>query len=527
MAQSKKNTLNDFLETMGRVPPHAEDIERAVLGTLMAFESFAEDNHHLLKPDVFYNDTHRKIYAAIDRLVREQKKVDVFTVKEELEKEGSLEEVGGLPYLISLSTSIGSPAHLDYHIKILVQKYIQRELIRLTAEIQTRAFDPSYDVDELLDYSERMIFDLTYGTISNDAQPFNQVVDAVVKEIETISQSESHLTGVPSGYPSLDRVTGGWQKSDLIIVAARPSMGKTAFVVNMTRNLSVEYRKPVAFFTLEMPAEQIALRMMSIQAGIPMNKLRTGQLEKDEWLKFEQSINNEFMTAPLLIDDTPQLSLFELRAKARRLKSKYDISMVVVDYLQLMTLPSEGRMNREQVVSQISRGLKAIAKELSIPVIALSQLNRSVEMRGGSKRPQLADLRESGAIEQDADMVIFLHRPEYYGIKEDAEGNPMEGIAEIIIAKHRNGPLADIKLRFIKEYAKFEEVEDNVLADLDNYEVTTLGSKMNTELAGEDQPELDDGFFTAPSDINNDFLDDQENDDLPSDIDFTDDEILF
>ncbi len=525
MAQGKKQTLNNFLETMGHVPPHAEDIERAVLGTLMAFENFAEDNHHLLKPDVFYNEIHKKIYSAIDRLVRDQKKVDVFTVKEELERQGELEEVGGLPYLISLSTSIGSPAHLDYHIKILVQKYIQRELIKLTADIQTKAFDPSYDVDELLDYSERKIFDLTYGTISTDAQEFSQVVDSVVKEIETIAQSESHLTGVPSGYPSVDRVTGGWQKSDLIIVAARPSMGKTAFVVNIAKNLAVEYRKPVAFFTLEMPAEQIALRMMSIQSEIPMNKLRTGQLEKDEWLKFEQSINNEFMTAPLLIDDTPQLSLFELRAKARRLKSKYDISLVIIDYLQLMTLPSEGRMNREQVVSQISRGLKAIAKELSIPVIALSQLNRSVEMRGGSKRPQLADLRESGAIEQDADMVIFLHRPEYYGIKEDAEGNTLEGMAEIIIAKHRNGPLADIKLRFIKEYAKFEEVEDNVLQDIDDLQVTTLGSKMNSEFLEEEDAVLDDGFFRAPSDINNDFFDDMTgNDEDNPDMDFTDED---
>ncbi len=522
MAETKKkNTLNNYLETIGHVPPHAEDIERAVLGTLMAFENFAEDNHHLLKPDVFYNDAHRKIYSAIDRLVREQQKVDVFTVKNELEKTGELEEIGGLPYLITLSTSVGSPAHLDYHIKILVQKYIQRELIKLTADIQTKAFDPSYDVDELLDYSERKIFDLTYGTISTDAQEFKDVVNAVISEIETISQSESHLTGVPSGYTSVDRVTGGWQKSDLIIVAARPSMGKTAFVVNIAKNLAVDYRKPVAFFTLEMPAEQIALRMLSMQAEIPMNKLRTGQLDKDEWIKFEQSFTGDFMSAPLYIDDTPQLSLFELRAKARRLKSKHDIELIIVDYLQLMTLPSEGRMNREQVVSQISRGLKAIAKELSIPVIALSQLNRSVEMRGGNKRPQLADLRESGAIEQDADMVIFLHRPEYYGIKEDAEGNPMEGVAEIIIAKHRNGPLADIKLKFIKEYAKFEELEDNVLQDLDEVEVTTFGSKMNAELT-EDQPPIDEGFFTAPSDINNDFYDD----DTP-DIDFTEEDIPY
>ena len=483
-------------------PPHAPEIEMIVLGTLMAYEDFAEDTHHLLKPEVFYYDKHRKIYKAIDTLIKSKQKVDVFTVKQQLEKTKELEEIGGLEYLISLSTSIGSASHLDYHIKILVQKYIQRELISLTVRIYQKAINPSYDVDILLDEAERELFDLTYGTVSSDVQEFKKVVENVRKQLDEISRNKGKLTGVPSGYTELDRVTGGWQNSDLIIIAARPSMGKTAFVVNIAKNL-ISYQKPVAFFTLEMPAEQIALRMISIHSEIPLQKLRKVELDEEDWEKFEERINDNFMNAKLYIDDTPQLSLYELRAKARRLKRKYNIELLIVDYLQLMTLPSENRMNREQVVSQISRGLKAIAKELKIPVIALSQLNRAVEVRGGNKRPQLADLRESGAIEQDADLVIFLHRPEYYGIEEDTEGS-LKGIAEIIIAKHRNGPLANIKLKFIKEYAKFEEVEDSQLQeDIDNIEVTRVESKMNEE--DEEEQDIDVGL----DDINFDILDEE------------------
>jgi replicative DNA helicase len=304
-------------------------------------------------------------------------------------------------------------------------------------------------------------------------------------ELKRIEQRQDGLTGVPSGYPSLDRVTGGWQNSDLIIIAARPSMGKTAFVVNIARNLAVLQGIPVAFFTLEMPAEQIAMRILSIESEISSNKIRTGNITDQEWIMLEEKVQL-MENAPLFIDDTPQLSLFELRAKTRRLVSNHHVQLIIVDYLQLMTVAQENRMNREQVVSQISRGLKAIAKELKVPVIALSQLNRSVELRGGSKRPQLSDLRESGAIEQDADLVIFLHRPEYYGITQDAEGNSYEGIAEIIISKHRNGPLADIKLRYIKEYGKFEEIEGEQLQDInEDVEVQIISSKMNSEDVGE------------------------------------------
>ncbi len=492
---AEKIKAKELLDQVGRVPPHAPEIEEAVLGALMIVEDAASDYSNLLKPEVFYNEAHQKIYKAIEALVREDEKVDLYTVKEKLLETGELDEVGGMAYLARLTYNVGSAAHLDYYVKILVQKYIQRALIRVSSEIQSRAFDASADVDELLDYSEQQIFELAYGAISREAIPMEALLPKVISELEEASKKEGSLTGVPSGYSSIDRITGGWQKSDLIIVAARPSMGKTAFVVNLAYNLAVEYQEPVAFFTLEMPSQQIAMRLLSIHTEISMNKIRTGKLTEDEWMLLEEKLTDNFAKAPLLIDDTPQLSLFELRAKARRLKSKYDIKLLVIDYLQLMTLPSEGRMNREQVVSQISRGLKAIAKELEIPVIALSQLNRSVEMRGGSKRPQLADLRESGAIEQDADMVIFLHRPEYYGIKEDSEGNPLEGIAEIIISKHRNGPLADIRLKFIKEYGKFEEIEETVLQDLDDMSVVTrLGSRMN-----EADDAIGDDFFNQSS----------------------------
>ncbi len=491
-------------EQAGRVPPQAVEIEEAVLGALMLLDDVEYDYAAQLKPEVFYKEAHQKIYKAIQQLIQQNKKVDLFTVKEQLLANGDLEIIGGAAYLARLTYNVGSAAHLDYHIKILIQKYIQRELIKVATELQNRAYDASVDVDELLDFAEGQLFNLAYGSISSEAKPLKDILPGLIAELEEISKKKDALTGVASGYPTLDRVTGGWQKSDLIIVAARPSMGKTAFVVNLARNLAVDYNEPVAFFTLEMPSSQIAMRLLSIEAQISSNKIRTGRLEQDEWLVIEEKLNN-LMNAPIIIDDTPQLSIFELRAKARRLKSKYDIKLLIIDYLQLMSLPSEGKMNREQVVSQISRGLKAIAKELNIPVIALSQLNRAVELRGGNKRPQLSDLRESGAIEQDADLVIFLHRPEYYGITEDEEQS-YEGIAEIIIAKHRNGPTADLKLRYVKEYGKFEEIEENVLQDIDDsdLEITRMGSRMNEldDTAGL----LNDGFITnAPETPADDF----------------------
>ncbi len=486
MAKSTGNKLQQLIdEQVGRVPPHDIEIEQAVLGALLILDDAEQDYASLLKPEVFYKEEHQKIYRAIEELMHQNQKVDLYTVKDQLIKDNVLEEVGGLPYLTRLTFNVGSAAHLDYHVKILVQKYIQRELIKITADLQNKAYDAGTDVVELLDEAESALFQLAYGSIHREALPFDSVLKNLMDELKRIEQRQDGLTGVPSGYPSLDRVTGGWQNSDLIIIAARPSMGKTAFVVNIARNLAVLQGIPVAFFTLEMPAEQIAMRILSIESEISSNKIRTGNITDQEWIMLEEKVQL-MENAPLFIDDTPQLSLFELRAKTRRLVSNHHVQLIIVDYLQLMTVAQENRMNREQVVSQISRGLKAIAKELKVPVIALSQLNRSVELRGGSKRPQLSDLRESGAIEQDADLVIFLHRPEYYGITQDAEGNSYEGIAEIIISKHRNGPLADIKLRYIKEYGKFEEIEGEQLQDInEDVEVQIISSKMNSEDVGE------------------------------------------
>ncbi len=493
-----KNKLTDIIaEQAGRVPPQAVEIEQAVLGALLILDDVEYDYASQLKPEIFYNEAHQIIYRAIEALMRENKKVDLYTVSEKLKNNNELELVGGAAYLSRLTYNVGSTAHLDYHIKILIQKYIQRELIKVSADLQNKAFDAGIDVNELLDYAENQIFNLALGSISSEAKPLKDILPGLLQELEEISKKEDALTGVPSGYSTIDRVTGGWQKSDLIIVAARPSMGKTAFVVNLARNVAVDYHQPVAFFTLEMPSSQIAMRLLSIEAQISSNKIRTGKLDDNEWLLIEEKINN-LVKAPIIIDDTPQLSIFELRAKARRLKSQFDIQLLIIDYLQLMSYPAEGRMNREQVVSQISRGLKAIAKELNIPVIALSQLNRAVELRGGNKRPQLSDLRESGAIEQDADLVIFLHRPEYYGQYEDAEGNSYEGIAEIIIAKHRNGPTADLQLRYVKEYGKFEEPQEGALQQFDETQDIkfTKPSKMNQEEPSATTLEPNDDFFS-------------------------------
>ncbi len=505
MANNTKTSIKNLIEQQaGRIPPHSTEIEEAVLGALLILDDAEYDYSSQLKPEIFYHENHQKIYKAIQDLVHENKKADLYTVIEKLQSNGDLEEVGGAAYLTRLTYNVGSAAHLDYHIKILIQKYIQREIIKISAALQDKAFDPSIDVNELLDEAEREFFDLAIGSISSEAKPIKEILPGLLKELEEISKKKDALTGVPSGYPSLDRITGGWQNSDLIIIAARPSMGKTAFVVNIARNLAVDYQRPVAFFTLEMPSSQIAMRLLSIETQLPSNKIRTGKLDSNEWILIEEKIEN-LIKAPIIIDDTPQLSIFELRAKARRLKSKYNIELLIVDYLQLMSYPAENRMNREQVVSQISRGLKAIAKELNIPVIALSQLNRAVELRSGSKRPQLSDLRESGAIEQDADLVIFLHRPEYYGQYEDADGNSYEGIAEIIIAKHRNGPTADLKLRYVKEYGKFEEIQESVLQDFNDndLEITRKSSKMN-EL---EQEKIEDDFFNFnPQQSQNDLL---------------------
>ncbi len=469
---------------LGKKPPQAVDLEEAVLGAVM-LEKFAIVNiQNLLKPESFYKDSHQKIYRAVQDLSTRHEPIDLLTVSEELKKRNELDEIGGPYYLSQLTLKVGSAAHVEYHAKIIAQKYIQRELIGISSEIQRDSFDDAIEVDKLLDSAQQKIFELAEGNIRSETKHVSYIVSEAIKEIETAQLRDDGLSGTPSGFSALDKMTLGFQPSDLLIIAARPSMGKTAFVLSMARNMAVEHKVPVAFFSLEMSSIQLVKRLLTGETGISSDKIRGGQkLEAHEWTQLETKLRN-LVEAPLYIDDTPALSIFEFRAKARRLHLQHGIKAIIIDYLQLMTGPPDLRGLREQEVSAISRSLKAIAKELNIPIIALSQLNRSVETRGGNKRPQLSDLRESGAIEQDADLVLFIHRPEYYGMTEDEMGNSLRGIAEIIIAKHRNGAVGDIQLRFYSDQAKFADLEDLALQGLSGEGTRTFSSSMNSAAAG-------------------------------------------
>ncbi|MFW6369851.1 MAG: replicative DNA helicase, partial [Bacteroidota bacterium] len=446
----------------------------------------------ILKPESFYKDSHQKIFQVCADLSMAEKAIDLLTVTEELRARNQLEEVGGPLYITQLTSKIASTAHIDYHARIIAQKYIQRELIRVSADIQEKAFDNTVDVDDLLDFSEGALFKIAEGNIKKESAKINSIIKEALRQIEEAGKKDGNLSGVPSGFTKIDRITSGWQRSDLVIIAARPSMGKTAFVLSMARNIAVEHNRSVAIFSLEMSSVQLVNRLIVGETHLPSEKIRTGKLEDFEWEQLDYKIKN-LVEAPIYIDDTPGISIFELRAKCRRLKRQYDVDIIIIDYLQLMTGSPETRGNREQEVSTISRALKGIAKELDVPIIALSQLNRSVEMRSGNKRPQLSDLRESGAIEQDADMVLFIHRPEKYGFLEDEEGNSLIGLAEIIIAKHRNGALDDVRLRFQGEFAKFSDLEDDALAPLpdDAGSAVTLSSKMNNDYSGKSGSEGD------------------------------------
>jgi replicative DNA helicase len=422
----------------GKIPPQALELEETVLGAVMLEKDALITIIDLLKPESFYKESHQKIFSSILKLSLEEKPIDILTVTEELRKAKELDTVGGAFYITSLTSRVSSAAHIEYHARIIAQKFIQRELIRISTEIQNRSYDESTDVDDLLDFSEKELFNIAEGNIKKETLRINVLIKEAINQIEEAGKREDNLSGIPSGFTKIDRITSGWQNSDLIIIAARPSMGKTAFVLSMTRNMAVEHKRPVAVFSLEMSSLQLVNRLIVSETKLPSERIRNGKLHDYEWEQLEIKIKN-LVDAPIFIDDTPAISIYELRAKCRRLKMQHDVGIIIIDYLQLMTGTSDTRGNREQEVSTISRSLKAIAKELNVPIIALSQLNRAVETRGGTKRPQLSDLRESGAIEQDADMVLFIHRPEYYGFFEDEEGNSNLGIAEIIIAKHRNG----------------------------------------------------------------------------------------
>jgi replicative DNA helicase len=436
----------------GKLPPQALDLEEAVLGAMMIDKKGVDEVIDILQPDAFYKDAHKHIFEAIVQLFNETQPVDLLTVSAQLKKSGKLELAGGDFYLIQLTQKISSSAHIEFHSRIILQKFIQRSLIKISSEIIEESYDDATDVFDLLDKAESKLYEVTQGNIKRSSETAQSLVIQAKKRIEEIAGKEG-LSGIATGFHNLDKLTSGWQPSDLIIIAARPGMGKTAFVLSMARNMAVDYNHPVALFSLEMSSE----------TGLSSEKLRTGKLEKHEWEQLSIKVKN-LEKAPLYIDDTPSLSIFDLRAKARRLSSQYGIKMIVVDYLQLMTAGGNGKGggNREQEISTISRNLKALAKELNVPVIALSQLSRAVETRGSSKRPLLSDLRESGAIEQDADIVSFIYRPEYYKIDEwdDEERSPTQGQAEFIVAKHRNGGLDEIRLKFVGNLGKFENLDD-------------------------------------------------------------------
>jgi len=459
----------------GRKPPQAIDIEEAVLGALLLEPEVVPDVLDQLQADCFYKDVHKKIFEAITTLSGRNDPVDIFSVSDELTKRGELEEVGGMAYLSQLSTKIGAAAHVEYHTKVLLQKFLQRELISISYEVQKAAFDDSLAVDDLIDTAEERVFTLAQRNVRSETKPIASVINRAMEQIQANQKREDGLSGVPSGYTGIDRVTFGWQAADLIILAARPSVGKTAFVLTMARNMVVDHHIPVAFFSLEMPDTQLVTRIMISETGLPSEKLRGAKkMTQDEWAQLENGLNN-LSRAPLWIDDTPSLSIYEFRSKARRLVNKQHVKLIIIDYLQLMTGPPELKGMREQEVAAISRTLKATAKELDVPIIALSQLSRqAVQRQGGGGKPQLSDLRESGSIEQDADMVLFIHRPDFVGLSENPEDKEK---TQIIIAKHRNGETCDIDMLFKSEQIKFVELDDTLDMRAGSM---TIDSAMNT-----------------------------------------------
>ncbi len=448
---------------LGKLPPQAIDLEEAVLGALMLEKDALSSVIDILKAEVFYKDSHQKIFQAIRLLFEKSSPVDILTVTAQLRQQGELEMIGGAYYITELTNRVASAANIEYHSRIIIQKFIQRELIRISTDVIQSAYEDTSDVLDLLDKAEKNLFDIAQNNLRRDSRKMDDLMHEALKEIESLKDKKDGLTGIASGFTELDRMTSGWQKSDLVIIAARPAMGKTAFVLSCARNAAVDFNKPVVVFSLEMSSVQLVNRLISGESEIEQEKIRKGNMEEWEWQQIHSKIGR-LEQAPLIIDDTPALNIFEFRAKCRRLKSQHDIQLIIIDYLQLMHGKADGKGgNREQEIGSISRALKSVAKELNVPVIALSQLSRAVENRpGGSKRPMLSDLRESGSIEQDADMVLFLYRPEYYGLDVDEDNNPTQGVGEVIIAKHRNGETGRVRLKFVGKYVKFTDLEQGM-----------------------------------------------------------------
>ena len=476
MAEQKRNTRNTKstkvqpVNDYGRIQPQAPELEEAVLGALMIEKDAYSLVSEILRPESFYERRHQLIYSAITDLAVNQKPVDILTVKEQLSKRGELEEVGGPFYITQLSSKVASSAHIEYHARIIAQKSLARELITFTSNIQSKAFDETLDVDDLMQEAEGKLFEISQQNMKKDYTQINPVIDEAYKLIQKAAARTDGLSGLESGFTKLDKMTSGWQNSDLIIIAARPAMGKTAFVLSMAKNIAVDYRNPVALFSLEMSNVQLVNRLIANVCEIPSEKIKSGQLANYEWQQLDYKLKN-LMDAPLYVDDTPSLSVFELRTKARRLVREHGVRIIIIDYLQLMNASGMAFGSRQEEVSTISRSLKGLAKELNIPIIALSQLNRGVESREG------------------IDMVCFIHRPEYYKIYQDDRGNDLRGMAEIVIAKHRNGAVGEVLLRFKGEFTRFSNPEDDMVIPMPGEPAgAMLGSKMNTGDAGSMPP---------------------------------------
>lgn len=465
-----------LIPDIGKLPPQARELEEAVLGALVLEKDAYSVVSDILKPETFYDPVHQLIFAAIQGLALQQKPVDVLTVVEELRRRGDLEKAGGAIYIAELSEKVASAAHIEYHARIIAQKYLARQLITFSSDITQQAFDETIDIDDLMQETEGRLFEITQNNVKKDVIQINPVIKEALDNIQAAANRKDGMSGLGSGFKELDKMTSGWQKSDLVIIAARPAMGKTAYVLSMAKNMAVDAGLPVAVFSLEMSNVQLVNRLIVNVCQIRGESIKSGRLADDEWLRLDK-YQKLLYDAPIYVDDTPSLSVFELRTKARRLVREHGVGIIIIDYLQLMNASGMSFGSREQEVSTISRSLKGLAKELNIPIIALSQLNRGVENRQGNegKRPQLADLRESGAIEQDADIVCFIHRPEYYKITEDEKGESTAGMAEIIIAKHRNGPTGIVKLKFDNEYARFADISTNAMREL------TYSSKINSQ----------------------------------------------
>ena len=444
---------------IGKIPPQAIELEGAVLGAIMIEKEALEIAMEQLKPDCFYKDCNRKIYEAILKLYNSNDSIDILTVKNQLKKDGTLEEVGGASYIANLTSDIGSAVHIDFHCKIIVQKYVQREIIRISSEATKMAFDEMEDVANIIEFYEKEMFEIVNKSIKKDFLHIEKIIRNGLTQIQFATKQNNeggYLAGLPSGFSHVDNYTTGFTNGDLIIIAGRPSMGKSAFALCILRNLAIDFETPVGFFSLEMSIESLANRFISMESEIEGIRLKTGKITHLDWNRIEKNVYN-IINSNIYIDDTAAIGLMELRTKARRLVAKHNVKLIAIDYMQLMSSVEKRGQNREQEVSKLSAGLKALAKELNIPIIVLSQLSRENEKRG-NKRPMLSDLRDSGAIEQDADLVIFIHRPEKYNEADIS----LKGLAEVIIAKHRNGAIGTVNMTFKSEFAKFVDFEGNL-----------------------------------------------------------------